>query len=165
LGTFSSINNKSQLTQEQQQKKATSVTDSIDTSKETTLASTEIDDTHQRHQHQMQAYHQSFNPQAYISNTNGAAAAVAAAAYYQHHNPANYVIPSQYSIADGFGYGAGNPTSVAAAAALAVGSPQAYNAQQVIEIEFFYSSKSSKIYSPVKVLARGEFENVYKKIR
>ena len=89
------------------------------------LASSEIDDK------QMQAYHQPFNPQAYISNTNGAAAAVAAAAYYQHHNPASYVIPSQYSIADGFGYAASNPTAVVAAAALAGGSPQAYNAQQV----------------------------------
>ena len=74
----------------------------------------------------MQAYHQSFNTQAY---TNGAAAAAAAAAYYQHHNSANYVIPSQYgSIADGFGYSA-NPT-MAAAAALA-NTPQVYNAQQV----------------------------------
>ena len=80
---------------------------------------------------QMQAYHQSFNPQAYISNTNGAAAAVAAAAYYGHHNPANYVIPPQYSITDGFGYAAGNPTAAVAAAALAGGSPQNYNAQQV----------------------------------
>ena len=74
----------------------------------------------------MQAYHQSFNPQAYITNSNGAAAAAAAAAYY--HNPANYVIPSQYSITEGFGYAA-NPTA-AAAAALA-STPQAYNAQQV----------------------------------
>ena len=130
LGTFSL--NKNQL---QEPKKAASSADSIDSDKEanktSTLASSEIDDNKQ-----MQAYHQSFNPQAYISNTNGAAAAVAAAAYYQHHNPANYVIPSQYSIADGFGYGAGNSTAVAAAAALAGGSPQAYNAQQVIEIKF-----------------------------
>jgi hypothetical protein len=76
----------------------------------------------------MQAYHQSFNPQAYITNTNGAAAAVAAAAYYQHHNPANYVIPSQYSIGDNiripisetFGY---NPNSTS--------SNAAFNSQQV----------------------------------
>ena len=77
----------------------------------------------------MQAYHSSFNPQAY---SNGAAAAAAAAAYYQqHHNSsANYVIPSQYSsIADGFGYG----TNHIAAAALA-NNTQVYNAQQVSHI-------------------------------
>lgn len=82
----------------------------------------------------MQAYHQSFNPQAYITNTNGAAAAAAAAAYYQHHNPANYVIPSQYhSIgADtGFGYCSTTNPAVAAAAALA-NTPQAYNQQVII---------------------------------
>jgi len=49
----------------------------------------------------MQAYHQSFNPQAY---NNGAAAVVAAAYYNQHHNPGNYVIPSQYSMPEGFSY-------------------------------------------------------------
>lgn len=76
----------------------------------------------------MQAYHQSFNPQAYIANTNNAAAAAAAAAYYQHHNPANYVLQSQYSLADGFGY-ASNPTSSAVAAAAALANPQAYNSQ------------------------------------
>jgi hypothetical protein len=47
----------------------------------------------------MQAYHQSFNP-AY---NNGAVAAVAAFAYYQQLNP-NYVIPSQYSMSEGFNY-------------------------------------------------------------
>ena len=74
----------------------------------------------------MQAYHQSFNPQAYSTN---AAAAAAAAAYYQHHNTANYVLPTQYSsITDGFGYSA-NPT-MAAAAALA-NTSQVYNPQQV----------------------------------
>ncbi len=125
LGTLSL--NKNQL---QEQKKVASSVESSDSSKKlnktSTLESIELDENNK----QMQAYHQSFNPQAYISNTNGAAAAVAAAAYYQHHNPANYVIPSQYSIADGFGYGAGNSTA-AAAAALAGGSPQAYNGQQV----------------------------------
>ena len=126
MGTLSL--NKNQL---QEQKIVASSVESSDSSKKinktSTLASSELDENNK----QMQAYHQTFNPQAYISNTNGAAAAVAAAAYYQHHNPANYVIPSQYSIADGFGYGAGNSTAAAAAAALAGGSPQAYNAQQV----------------------------------
>ena len=93
------------------------------------MASSDIEDK------PMQAYHQSFNPQAYITNTNGAAAAVAAAAsYYQHHNPANYVIPSQYSITDSFGYAASNPTAVVAAAALAGSNPQVYNAQQVTNL-------------------------------
>ena len=74
----------------------------------------------------MQAYHQSFNPQAYITNSNGAVAAAAAAAYYQHHNPANYVIPSQYSLPDGFGYCAStNPNAVGLA-----GTPQGYSSQQ-----------------------------------
>ncbi len=49
----------------------------------------------------MQAYHQTFNTQAY---NNGAAAAVAAAYYNQHHNPGNYVLPSQYSMSEGFNY-------------------------------------------------------------
>jgi hypothetical protein len=75
----------------------------------------------------MQAYHQSFNPQAYMANTaNNAAAAAAAAAYY-HHNPANYVLQSQYGLTEGFGYAANPTTAVAAAAALA--NPQAYNSQ------------------------------------
>lgn len=76
----------------------------------------------------MQAYHQSFNPQAYIANSNGAAAAAAAAAYYTHHNPANYVLPTQYSITDGFSYSAAANPSSAAVAAL-VNTPQAYNSQ------------------------------------
>ena len=74
----------------------------------------------------MQAYHQSFNP-AYIANTNNAAAAAAAAAYYQHHNPANYVLQSQYSLGESFGYASNPSTAVAAAAALA--NPQVYNSQ------------------------------------
>lgn len=80
----------------------------------------------------MQAYHQSFNPQAYITNSNGAVAAAAAAAYYQHHNPANYVIPSQYSLPDGFGYcAATNPSAVGLA-----NSTQGYNSQQVNNLKF-----------------------------
>ena len=74
----------------------------------------------------MQAYHQSFNPQAY---SNGAAAAVAAAAYYQHHNPANYVIPPQYSMADGFNYNNNNvlPPGTAVALANAAGGQRSGN--------------------------------------
>ena len=89
---------------------------------------------HQQDEDGMQAYHQSFNPQAYITNNNGAVAAAAAAAYYQHHNPANYVIPSQYSLPDAFGYcPTGNPNAVGLAA-----NPQSYPGQQVNEKLFNY---------------------------
>jgi hypothetical protein len=92
----------------------------------------------------MQAYHQSFNPQAYITNTNGAAAAAAAAAYYQHHNPASYVLPGQYSITDGFSYSAAaaaagaSPASSAAVAAALVNTPQAYATSQVGDVSLFH---------------------------
>ena len=94
----------------------------------------ELLDQQQPDEEGMQAYHQSFNPQAYITNNNGAVAAAAAAAYYQHHNPANYVIPSQYSLPDAFGYcPTGNPNAVGLAA-----NPQSYPGQQVNEKLFNY---------------------------